>query len=40
MIPISLGQDPGALRGPMLYEAMVLAEEGVHKDLKDVILAD
>lgn len=39
-LTISLGQDPDSLAGCTLYEAMVLADEGAHKDLTDVILSD
>ncbi|NMP24846.1 ParA family protein [Sulfobacillus harzensis] len=39
-LAISLGQDPDSLASHTLYEAMVLADEGAHKDLKDVILHD
>lgn len=39
-LTISLGQDPDSLASQTLYEAMVLADEGAHKDLKDIILVD
>ena len=38
-LTISLGQDPDSLAGRTLYEAMVLADEGAHKNLDEVILA-
>ena len=37
-LTISLGQDPDALAGHTLYEAMVLVEDSTHKDLTEVIL--
>ena len=39
-LTISLGQDPDFLAGRTLYEAMVVADEGTHKDLTDVILTN
>lgn len=36
-LTISLGQDPDALTGRTLHEAMVLADEGKHKDLQAVV---